>query len=327
MNDYKLRVSIAVITYGHEQYIKQALDSILMQKTNFNYEIVVGEDCSPDDTRNILKEYENKYPDKFQMLYRDENLGPTKNIYDVLLHCSGDYIALLEGDDYWNNSNKIQKQVDFLDKHPEYIGVVHSCKVISDDAVKSQQKEAFYMRKDNSVFTFEDFKINRIPGHTCTHLFRNIFREQKYNYDVICTADTNTADRTINMLLLAQGDIYCIGEAMSTYRLIQNPGATNINSLYYEKNMLWKNWNYEMKLNKYCYDTFGKKFMTYDYLVSNYWKGALDYKLKRNNKEDNYIFRMFNIIIIKHPKAFIVILKKIIIKIKKSIKIKLCNPN
>jgi len=314
MSDFKVRVSVAMITYGHEEYIKQAIDSILMQKTDFDYEVIIGEDCSPDSTREILQDYESNYPNKFKMLYREENWGPTKNFYDVLLHCSADYIAVLEGDDFWSSPHKLQKQFDFLDKHTDFIGVVHSCSVLSNNAEVSLKKEDVYRCQDNSVFTFSDFKVKRIPGHTCTQFYRNIFKLDQYNYDIVSAADANTCDRTINMLLLAQGDIYCMKEAMSTYRLVQKVGGTNINSLYYLKNMLYKNWEYENKLDVYCFNTFGKKFLT-DESVANYWAGALRYKLKRNSKEDKKIFRKFNQIIIRHPKLIINIIRKISNKI------------
>ena len=98
-NVSEILLSIAVITYHQENYIRQALDSILMQNVNFKYEIIIGEDCSQDNTRIILLEYHEKYPNRFQLILRDKNVGATKNLYDVLMNCHGKYIALLDGDD------------------------------------------------------------------------------------------------------------------------------------------------------------------------------------------------------------------------------------
>lgn len=114
MNENNPMVSIIVITYGHEKYIREALDSILMQKVNFKYGFLVDEDCSPDATRIILKEYQRKHPGKFVMVYRDENIGGRKNALDLVSRAKGKYLAYLEGDDFWVCEDKLQKQVDIM---------------------------------------------------------------------------------------------------------------------------------------------------------------------------------------------------------------------
>ena len=117
-------LSVVFITYNHERYIRQALDSVLMQKTDFPFEIVVGEDCSTDHTRDILNEYKEKYPDQIRLLYREKNLGrPTLNVYQTAMECKGKYMAFLEGDDFWTDPEKLQKQVRFLEEHDEYEAV------------------------------------------------------------------------------------------------------------------------------------------------------------------------------------------------------------
>lgn len=107
-------VSVWMITYNHEKFIAQAIDSVIMQKTNFDYEIVIGEDCSTDRTREIVLEYKAKHPDKFKLLLQEKNVGMMQNFIVTLKTCNGKYIALLEGDDYWTDPLKLQKQVDFL---------------------------------------------------------------------------------------------------------------------------------------------------------------------------------------------------------------------
>lgn len=125
MDNMQPIVSVLMITYNHEKYIAQAIDSVLMQKTNFDYEIVIGEDCSTDKTREIVLEYKAKHPDKIKLLLQEKNLGMIQNFIDTLKACTGKYIALLEGDDYWTDPYKLQKQVDFLEANPEY-GLVHT---------------------------------------------------------------------------------------------------------------------------------------------------------------------------------------------------------
>ena len=106
-------VSIASITYNHEKFIAQAIDSFLMQETDFDFEIIIGEDCSTDDTLKIIKEYKAKYPDIIKLITSESNVGMMTNFIRTLEACSGKYIALCEGDDYWTDTLKLQKQVNF----------------------------------------------------------------------------------------------------------------------------------------------------------------------------------------------------------------------
>ena len=128
-------VSVIVPVYNHEKYIAQTLDSILMQKTKYRYEVWIGEDASTDDTRAVLMEYEKKCPPDFHFLYREKNMhnSECRNDLDLRLRCKGKYLICLEGDDFWTDENKIEKQIDFLESHPEYIAVSHNCVVVGKD--------------------------------------------------------------------------------------------------------------------------------------------------------------------------------------------------
>ena len=121
-------VSIVCITYNHEPYLRQALDGFLMQQTTFPVEIVLAEDCSTDGTRAICEEYVAKYPDKIKYIYREHNVGYNENEYEAMCAAEGKYIAYCEGDDYWTDTQKLQKQVDFLEAHPDYSVCWHRCK-------------------------------------------------------------------------------------------------------------------------------------------------------------------------------------------------------
>ena len=113
-------VSVCVITYNQEQFIRQCLDSILMQKVNFNYELIVGDDYSKDSTRSILQDYQQKHPECVFPVLADSNSGISANYKRVLSRCKGKYIAVCEGDDFWIGPNRLQKQIDFLESHEEY---------------------------------------------------------------------------------------------------------------------------------------------------------------------------------------------------------------
>ena len=113
-------LSVYIITYNHERYIAQAIDSVLMQKTNFEFEIVIGEDSSTDNTRDIIQSYISRYPDKIRLITSNKNVGAGRNAVRTLKACKGKYIASLEGDDYWITKDKLQKQVDILEQHSNY---------------------------------------------------------------------------------------------------------------------------------------------------------------------------------------------------------------
>ena len=126
-------VSVWVITYNHADYIGKCLDNILNQKTNFRFEICLGEDDSNDGTREICRQYATKYPDTIRLFERDR-LDPNRegcagawqfNYVETLRACRGKYIALCDGDDFWNNEYKLQKQIDFLEMHPDLSGCYH----------------------------------------------------------------------------------------------------------------------------------------------------------------------------------------------------------
>ena len=113
-------VHIAVTTYNQEKYIAKTIDSLLNQQTNFDYQIIIGEDCGTDNTLNILKAYQKKYPKKIVVLVADKNLGIELNLLKTVKACTAKYIAICDGDDYWIDDKKLQKQVDFLEKHQDY---------------------------------------------------------------------------------------------------------------------------------------------------------------------------------------------------------------
>ncbi len=113
-------VSCCIITYNHAAYIKQAIESVLHQKHNYAFEIIIADDCSTDGTLEIVKLYQMKYPEKIRLVPGTVNVGAAKNFMNLLSTASGKYIAYLEGDDYWSNELKLQKQIGFMEAHPEF---------------------------------------------------------------------------------------------------------------------------------------------------------------------------------------------------------------
>jgi len=158
---HSIKVSICMITYNHEEYLSNALDSILMQEVDFNYEIVVGEDCSTDNTRKILLDYKNKHPDKFKLLLPDKNIGMMPNVIATLKACTGEYIAMLEGDDYWTDPHKLQIQIDSMQEFPECHMSFHPAYEIVDS--KPTKRVISRHIKGNHVFTTSEVILGQ--GH------------------------------------------------------------------------------------------------------------------------------------------------------------------
>ena len=270
-----MKLSVLFITYNHEPYLRQSLDSVLSQKTDFDFEIVVGEDCSTDNTRAILEEYKEKYPDKIKLLFREKNFGrPTMNVYDTGMHCGGDYIAFLEGDDYWLDENKLQRQVDFLEQNPEYMGCTHTCRVVDKDGKPETDVEALSLYEWDGDYTFEDYKSQPCwPGQTATVVCRNFFKEGKYDYTILYKAHDFLDDGVILLFLLIQGKIFRMSETMSAWRFVKKEGEGNWNSLKLKRNQMAEDCMTTRRLLEWCEGSiglteYGRKLAYRDYVTA-----------------------------------------------------------
>ena len=117
--------SVCMITYNHKPYIRQAIEGVLRQETDFPYELLIGEDCSTDGTREIVFDYQRQYPQIIRVITSDKNVGARKNSLRTRRACTGKYIAYCEGDDYWQRTDKLQHQIEYLETHPD-CGLVYS---------------------------------------------------------------------------------------------------------------------------------------------------------------------------------------------------------
>lgn len=210
-------VSIIVLTYNHEKYIKKALDSILMQKVNFGYEILVGDDASTDGTVSILKEYYERFPEKIKLYLNEVNVGATRNAYNVLVNAKGDYLATCEGDDYWTDESKLQLQVDFLENNSDFVGCTHKFTIVDENDEKYRSQYLSWI-KQKTRFTLSDFQGMFLPGQPGTFVKRNIVK--LYGVDISCMYrfHRNVGDKTMMLLCLQYGDFGFIDRSMSIYR-------------------------------------------------------------------------------------------------------------
>ncbi len=208
-------VSILMITYNHAQFISQALESILSQKTAFTFEIVIGEDSSSDSTREIIENYKNRYPQTINLLPSDKRYGAHQNFARTYAACKGKYIAILEGDDYWIDDNKLQVQVELLDSRTELSGCFHHVKKISmpENIITDFWPES--PSGDVDVSTL--LKTNQF--HTTALMFRNSSFPNGLP-DVILNC--NNSDYALYVTLADIHPLGYINKSMSVYRVHDN---------------------------------------------------------------------------------------------------------
>lgn len=217
-------LSIYVPVYNHEKYIEKALDSILMQKTRYSYEVLVGEDCSTDNTRKILKAYEAAHPGKLQVFYRERNTyqyGPIPNVTDLKMRMRGKYVIGLEGDDYWTDPNKIETQIRFLEEHPDFIAVAHNCVVVDEN---SNPRSEVYPECLDGEYTLDHIRRGIMPGQLTTIMYRNVYKgapPDSFLYKPLIVGDWKIA-----FYLVLHGKVQCIQKKMSAYRYVTTSGSS-----------------------------------------------------------------------------------------------------
>jgi glycosyltransferase involved in cell wall biosynthesis len=210
-----MKLSVMMITYNHERFIAQAIRSVLAQRVNFDYEIVVGEDCSTDTTRDILMDFHRQYPDRIVPLLRNHNMGAMQNLDGTLAACRGQYLALIEGDDYWTCEDKLQRQVDFLDAHHDHAICCHRAQVLDETG-----KSCIEIQPRNSAgsYTIEDLlESNWIM--TCSVVYRWGSIAALPSWFV----DMKLGDWPLHVLVARVGKINLLDDVMAVYRV--HPGS------------------------------------------------------------------------------------------------------
>lgn len=254
--DESIMLSIAVLTYNHESYLRQALDSILEQKVNFKYEILVGDDQSSDHTRDIICEYKKKYPDRFRIFLRKKNVGATYNGYYLGTQSKGKYFTILEGDDYWQDDMKLQKQIDFLEHHPDFYACTHQCLVVDENNIpiesKNDRKESYFWYFSKKEYMISDFEKGRYAGHISTMVMRNIYHDPNLDCRICYKAHRMIGDRTIQLLVASQGRVYVMPEILSCYRLVENMNSKNWQAVARQKNKRYEEFAYICYLERYA---------------------------------------------------------------------------
>lgn len=206
-----MKLSVWLICYNQENYIRQAVQSALDQKTNFNFEIVIGDDNSQDRTRDILRDLKKKYPKKIRLLLNKKNLGMVKNQVNVLNACKGKYIAMLEGDDYWLSGDKLQTQVDFLESNPEFSITSHN--VMLKDEISGKFIGEWLGPKERDIDLRNLLRYGS-GGATCSLVFlrKSLAPLPKW------FANQPSSDWITQILCAKKGKMHYFSEAMAVYR-------------------------------------------------------------------------------------------------------------
>ncbi len=248
MKTEKIMVSICCAVYNHLPYLKRVLDGFLEQNTTFEYEIIINDDVSTDGSREVLKEYQQKYPDKFRVLFQEENQYSKgkKILFDVLIpEARGKYISICEGDDYWDDPYKLQRQFEIMEREETCVFCVHK---VQDVDAEGQPLGHTYPPQEVeegliSQAKFMDmlFAPSMYWFHTSSFFFRadEVKRFDRSYPDFIKKA--GVGDVPLTWLLASRGDIYYIDEVMSYYRRdVNGSWSSRMQQRQYRRNMTEK---------------------------------------------------------------------------------------
>jgi len=210
-------VSVCMITFNQEAFIAQAVESAVRQKTTFEYEVICGDDASTDATPQILQDLERRHTPRLRVISRPANLGVNRNLVATMQECRGKYIALLEGDDYWNDEEKLQLQQDFLESHPEDAICFHRVEVHRDGTSTGQRLPSGHMPRRSTLTDLVE-RGNFIP--TPSVMFRNHVADGFPEW----LFDLKIGDLPLHVINARFGDIGFLDRTMAAYRV--HPGGT-----------------------------------------------------------------------------------------------------
>jgi glycosyltransferase involved in cell wall biosynthesis len=232
-------VSVCLITYNHEKYICKAIEGVLQQETLFPFELIIADDCSTDNTRSIIKEYANSHPSIIRLILQEKNVGAKRNWLDLIESPKGKYIAYFEGDDYWIDPLKLDKQVKFLEENANYSAC---CSNVFEEYEDGQKKIA----SGKSTITLNDLAYGNII-YTSSVLYRNIIDLPSW------LNQCKMGDWILWLLLAQKGPIFKFEEQMCVYRIHNNSlwssagKEKNLKDIILTYEILFKNLNHDVK--------------------------------------------------------------------------------
>ena len=278
----KVLVSVCCTAYNHEKYIRSCLDGFVNQNTNFKYEVIVHDDASTDNTASIIQEYAEKHPDIIKpILQRENQYSKGIKIYKkhIFPKCTGKYIAYCEGDDYWCDYDKLQKQVDILEENPEYVACVHQTKMLN----LRDKKESLFVSYDKSCLVeVEKFFGATIPWHTSSLMFRAELNDKRPSF---CFISKQVGDWPTGVFLVLTGPVYFINDTMSIYRRFTE-GSWSVMNVSKPNPEFWKEMVEILQLvdeysNFKYHKLIDKKKIGYEYKL---WKHTAGFEIFSNER-------------------------------------------
>lgn len=289
----KTLVSVCCITYNQEKYIGEAIESFLMQKTNFGIEIIVNDDCSTDKTAEIIETYEKKHPELIRAIYQSKNqYSKGKKPLDdcILPFVNGKYLAICEGDDYWTDKYKLQKQVDFLENNSDYGMCFHKVRVVD---VKGEQKNkvwAEYLGRKSRQIPIRKIGVPETVHLSSTVIKTNLYKVEKPKW----VKNAIHGDYALALYMAVNSKVFFINEIMSAYRsgvanslmTKRKKQADKSNEINYQKNRIET-----LKMADECYGYEFNKEFTFINMGSE-----LKIKMLEKNLDISFFKNLFNYI-------------------------------
>lgn len=232
-----IKVSITMLAYNHEKYIEQAIESVLMQEVDFEYELLIGEDCSTDGTLEKIKPY--LVNQQIKLFARERNMSKSEigNEMDLRLRAKGKYITLLEGDDYWTDPHRLQKQVDFLDSNPEYIACAHGFVVVDEEGKQYYDRDFECQFFQSNPYNKNVFENGQMLSHINSIMYRNFYNEiDKKMLRFFTDYRSMGGDYLLTAFLVLNGKMYCLPDKMSCYRKVVSNKSDSFSSIMERKN-------------------------------------------------------------------------------------------
>ncbi|MBN1186460.1 MAG: glycosyltransferase [Bacteroidales bacterium] len=211
-------VDILMPAYNQEQYISQAIRSVLMQKSTFAFRLIIGEDCSTDITLQICEKFANLYPDKILLLKHSSNIGMAANYKELFDTVTSKYVAILEGDDYWTDKHKLQKQVDILESNPE-VGLVHTNYFSLYENGKKKKGHLWEKTDSNSGNVIGPYQITSVNINPLTTCFRADLAKENVDFDFIIDNRLLTVDVFLWAEICRRSSVFYIDEISGIYRV------------------------------------------------------------------------------------------------------------
>ena len=266
-------VSVAMIAYNVEKYSEEAIESVLNQRTKFRVQLVIGEDCSTDNTREMVMRYQSKYPNLIKALLHEKNKGLTPNCAATINACDGKYVALLDSDDYWTSTDKLEKQISFLESNPLYSGSGHQSMKIYDD--KSAEESLFGAEKDC------DYGILDTITHRKFHTSSLVFRKDIWEKVGGIPTNISSNERAIYPMVAIFGKIKYFKESMCVYRFTGKGLTSRVDYIELETDFNMISWLKSIAPNfpvyrfksflHLCNYTYGVKKIPFLVLVRHYF--------------------------------------------------------